>query len=103
MRNSKIGLTIVGVLIAVISISSCTYRSHGPGYDNGYRGGNGYGYGYRYAPPPRVVVVRPTPPPRVIYRNNGRARHYSDRRSNRNYNRQSNRQYGHNGRTHGPR
>ena len=99
MRKNKIGTIIIGMLILAMSISSCAYRSYGPGYDNGY--GYGGGYGYRYAPRPGVIV-RPAPP-RPIYRNNGRSRHYSDRRSNRNYSRQSQRQYGHNGRSHGPR
>lgn len=98
MSKSKLGMTIVGMIIAVISISSCTYRAgYNPGYDYGYRGGS-YGYGYRYAPPPPRVIVRPVPPPRVIYRDNGR-RYHSDRRNNRNFNRQSHRQYGHNGRS----
>lgn len=104
MRNNRIGIAIIGVLIAAISISSCTYRSHGPVYDNGY----GYGYGYRHYPPPppprRVIVVRPTPPPKRVYRSNGHDRRY-DRRSARSYNKNNGRQYGHNGRgpSRGPR
>ncbi|WP_221394564.1 hypothetical protein [Dyadobacter sp. NIV53] len=79
MRKSRIGTAIIGVLILTLTISSCAYRSYGPGYDYGYRPG----YGYHYGPPPRVIV-RPTPP-RQIYRNYGRSRHYNERRSNRNF------------------
>lgn len=87
-------MAIVMTLIAAVSISSCTYRSYHPAYDNGY--------GYRHYPPPppprRVVIVRPSPPPRVVYRENRRAKHYKRGNSRNNA-----RQYGHNGRTHGPR
>ena len=74
------------MMIAVLSFSSCVYRSRGPAYDYGYNGGygNGYGNGYRYrVPPPRPVIVVPAPARR--HYNNGRERRYSHGRSNRNY------------------
>ncbi|TLU89771.1 hypothetical protein [Dyadobacter sediminis] len=101
MRKNRIILSVIMTVIAAISISSCTYRSYNPGYDYGYR----YGYGYRYPappPPPRRVIVKHSPPPRVVHAE----RHRSSRQYDRNYRRQYNRgnQYGRNSaRTHGPR
>ncbi|GLU50708.1 hypothetical protein [Dyadobacter frigoris] len=99
MKKIRIASLYIGILIAAMSVSSCVYHSRAPYYDNGY----GYGGGYGYRAPGPVVVVRPTPPPRVMYRNNYRSRRNYDRHSYRSYNRQRNNRYGHNDRGHGPR
>jgi hypothetical protein len=95
MRTNRFLLPVIVTIFTAIGISSCTYRAnYGPDY--GYRYHHRH---YRYAPPPpRVVVVKPAPPRRVIRAD--RQRH--DRR---NYDRQYRRgnHYGHQGRTYGPR
>lgn len=93
MSKYRTGIAIAITLIAVVSLSSCVYRPYNSGYDRGY----GYGYGY-YPPPPRPIIVRPAPPPRVIYRDNRRMKPY-----NRGNSRNNGRHYGQNGRTYGPR
>jgi len=94
MKKIRVISLYMVLLIAAMSVSSCVYHSRAPYYDNGY--------GYGYHRPPRPVVVRPTPPPRVIYRNSPR-RYKSERRSYRYQNNQRNNRYGHNERYHGPR
>ncbi|MEO6685126.1 MAG: hypothetical protein ABIN24_04145 [Dyadobacter sp.] len=104
MKKIRIASLYIGILIAAMSVSSCVYHARAPYYDNGYGYGGGYGGGgYGYRSPGPVVVVRPTPPPRVVYRNNYRSGRNYDRHSYRNYNRQRNNRYGHNDRGHGPR
>ena len=95
MKKIRIAGLYIGLLVAVMSVSSCVYHSRQPYYDNGY--------GYGYHRPPRPIVVRPTPPPRVIYRDNYRGRRHNDRHSHRYYNKQRNSRYGHNDRSNGPR
>ncbi|MCE7073304.1 MULTISPECIES: hypothetical protein [Dyadobacter] len=104
MRSNRMVLSVIVTIIAAISISSCTYRSHGPGY--GYDYGYGPSYGYRYhrvpPPPPRVVVVKPHPQHRKVIRAD---RYNSSRYSNKAYKRQYNNgnHYGQRNRTRGPR
>ncbi|MEO6285575.1 MAG: hypothetical protein ABIN80_29980 [Dyadobacter sp.] len=102
MRTNRILLSIIVTVIAAVSISSCTYRSAGPGYDYGYNPGYGYSPGYRYhrVPPPRVVVVRPSHP-RVIHADRYRPSRYNDRAYRKQY--RSGNHYGNNARSRGPR
>ncbi|SEJ17276.1 hypothetical protein SAMN04487995_3603 [Dyadobacter koreensis] len=95
MKKIRIASLYIVLIIAAMSVSSCVYHSRAPYHDN-------YGYGYRYHHPPRPIIVRPTPPPRVIYRDSPR-RYRNDRRSYKYYNKQRNNRYGHNERSRGPR
>ncbi|MCF2446137.1 hypothetical protein L0657_19425 [Dyadobacter sp. CY345] len=95
MKKARIVSLYIVLLVAALSVSSCVYHSRAPYRDN-------YGYGYGYNHPSRTIVVRPTPPPRVVYRNSPR-QYRNDRHSRKYYNKQRNSRYGHNERTRGPR
>lgn len=100
MRTNRFLLPLIFTLVAAVGISSCAYRSYGPGpgYDYGYRS-----YPPRYyrvpPPPPRVVVVKPSR--RVVHADRYRSSRYNDRTYRKQY--RSGNHYGNNGRTRGPR
>ncbi|MBB5282220.1 hypothetical protein HNQ92_000341 [Rhabdobacter roseus] len=105
MKKTRMISIWVGLVLIALSVSSCVYRTGPPRrYDYGY----GYGHpGYRVPPrPPRTVIVRPSPPPRAVYRNAPRGRRTYERRdtrrSNRTYQRNNSRNSRY-GRSYGPR
>lgn len=86
MRRIRIAGLYIGILIAAMSVSSCVYHSRQPYYDNGY--------GYRH--PPRTIIVRPSPPPRVVYRDHYKQKRHHERHSHRYQNKERNNRYGRN-------
>jgi hypothetical protein len=86
MKRLRVAGLYIVLLTAVMSVSSCVYHSRQPHYDNGY--------GYRHQP--RTIIVRPSPPPRVVHRNHYKQKKYHHKHSNRYNNRERNNRYGRN-------